>query len=379
MAFAFSTVPEIVSKPGIAGDLSIVLGGSKPQSILVVTDPKLLQSNIIAPLLTALEKSNQRTAIFSEVMADPPESVIEKGVKAAIKHSVDFVIGVGGGSSLDTAKLIALLAHSPQSMEQIYGVNQATGNRLPLVLIPTTAGTGSEVTPVAVVTSASQEKKGVVSNLLLADRALLDAKLTTALPAEITAATGIDAAVHAIEAYTSKLLKNPVSDALALKAISLLFHNLPLVLKNRGDLEARGAMLEGAMLAGMAFANAPVAAVHALAYPLGAHFHLPHGLCNALMLQPVLKFNLEAFPSLYDGLAREIGGSPPAESGAWFLQAMQTFCSHSTIPRKLREVGVAEDDLPGLAEDAMKIDRLLRNNPRTLEYPDALRLYQEAW
>lgn len=197
--------------------------------------------------------------------------------------AVDAVLGLGGGSALDTAKLVAYLLRSPAPLESLYGIGLARGPRLPLVPAPTTPGTGSEVTPIAIVTTAGDEKKGVVSRRLLPDVALLDPALTLGLPQAVTAATGIDAMVHAIEAFTSRPLKNPLSDVLAKQALALLAANLPRVLRDGQDKAARGAMLLGSCLAGMAFANAPVAAVHALAYPQGGRYHLPHGLSNALM------------------------------------------------------------------------------------------------
>jgi alcohol dehydrogenase class IV len=175
-----------------------------------------------------------------------------------------------------------------------------------LIQVPTTAGTGSEVTPIAIVTTPSQEKKGVVSPLLYPDLAILDAELTLGLPPDVTAMTGIDAMVHAIEAYTSKLKKNPLADSLAREALRLMYEHLPRVLADGHELESRSAMLVGSMMAGMAFANAPVAAVHALAYPLGGHFHVPHGLSNALVLAPVLEYNLPSAEALYAELAAVI-------------------------------------------------------------------------
>ena len=193
-------------------------------------------------------------------------------VAAARAQGIDGVVSIGGGSSLDTAKLIAVLAGSDQAIGDIYGIGLVKGERLPLVLAPTTAGTGSEVTPISIVTTGASEKKGVVAPQLLPDWAILDAELTVGLPAAVTAATGIDAMVHAIEAFTSKHKKNVVSDCLAREALRLLGGNIRKACVTPQDRDARSDMLLGSMLAGMAFANAPVAAVHALAYPLGRPF-----------------------------------------------------------------------------------------------------------
>ena len=223
---------------------------------------------------------------------------------------------------------------------------------------------------------------GVVSHQLYADYVLLDAALTLGLPAIHTAATGIDAMVHAIEAYTSRHRKNPLSDALAREALKLLTANLVTACRDGGDRSAREGMLLGAMLAGQAFSNAPVAAVHALAYPLGGHYHVPHGLSNALMLGPVLRFNARAAAPLYAELADVVGapggGGVEARARA-FVAAMEALMDESGAPRRLRDVGVTRDRLAGLASDAMKQTRLLVNNPVALEEADALNLYAEAF
>src|SRR5690606_8457932 len=256
-------------------------------------------------VLPGFEAEGLRVAVYDQVIADPPENIVMAAVEQAKASDADLVIGFGGGSSMDVAKLVALLAHPgcAQSLQDIYGVGNAKGQRLPLIQVPTTAGTGSEVTPIAIITTGETTKMGVVSPLLLPDLALLGADLTLGLPPAVAAATGIDAMVHAIEAYTSALKKNPMSDLLAREALRLLAANLPIVVEDGRNRAARQAMLLGACLAGQAFANAPVAAVHALAYPLGGNFHIPHGLSNALVLPQVLRFNVSAAASHYAELA----------------------------------------------------------------------------
>jgi alcohol dehydrogenase class IV len=255
---------------------------------------------------------------------------------------------------------------------------------LPLIQVPTTAGTGSEVTPIAIVTTGETTKMGVVSPLLLPDLALLDADLTLGLPAAVTAATGIDAMVHAIEAYTSALKKNPISDLLAREALRLLAANLDEVVRNGSNRQARQAMLLGACLAGQAFANAPVAAVHALAYPLGGHFHIPHGLSNALVLPQVLAFNAPAAAPLYAELAPLVVGDRLRAGSAalqteQLIEALAGFSQRSGLPTRLRDAGVSEAMLPTLAADAMLQQRLLVNNPREMNEQQALAIYQAAY
>ena len=323
------------------------------------------------------------TTVFSDVLADPPEVSVQAAVDAAHAAGVDGVIGFGGGSSLDTAKLVALLARTPQVLPEIYGIGLARGPRLPLIQVPTTAGTGSEVTPISILTTPSHEKKGVVSPLLYPDVALLDSRLTLGLPPAVTAMTGVDAMVHAIEAYTTRLKKNPLSDALAVKALQLLYANLPAAFSDGKDATVRENMLLGSLFAGMAFANAPVGAVHALAYPLGGHYHLPHGLSNSLVLGPVLEFNLPAAQTLYAELGRAIAPGTVSASdevaATIFVKAIRQLVATMPYAQTLHEAGVKEADLPMLATDAMNVQRLLVNNPRDVAYDDALAIYRAAF
>jgi alcohol dehydrogenase class IV len=297
-------------------------------------------------------------------------------------QNIDIVIGLGGGSSLDIAKLAAVIIGSDQPLAEMYGIGNVKGKRLPLALIPTTAGTGSEVTNISIITTGETTKMGVVSRQLYADFVLLDAELTVGLPQIHTAATGIDAMVHAIEAYTSKFKKNPLSDALAREALRLLGSNLLAACKDGTNREARENMLLGAMLAGQAFSNSPVAAVHALAYPLGGHYHLPHGLTNALMLGPVLRYNAKVAAPLYAELADVMGvdgtGDANTRSEA-FVNHMLALMDESGAPRRLRDVNVTDNSLSMLAKDAMKQSRLLVNNPVEVTEEDALALYREAY
>jgi alcohol dehydrogenase class IV len=252
------------------------------------------------------------------------------------------------------------------------------------MLVPTTAGTGSEVTPISIVTTGTNEKKGVVSPVILPDIALLDPDLTLGLPSLVTAATGIDAMVHAIEAYASKSVNNnPVSKILAREALRLMGANLLVAVRDGSNQEARGAMLLGAMLAGQAFANSPVAAVHALAYPLGGHYHIPHGLSNALVLPEVLRFNAPAAEHLYAEIAvdafPELAKIGTQARAAAFADRLHRLAEECGLPMRLRDNGVTRESLPMLAEDAMKQTRLLVNNPRPLNYDDALMIYEKAW
>jgi len=315
--FTFQTTPNVLFEAGSARKIAGLVSEFGARRVLFVTDKGVRGAGLTRAAEASLAEAAELT-VFEDVMADPPAQVVEAAVALAQEKQVEAVVSIGGGSALDTAKLVAYLARSDDRLDDIYGVGLAKGQRLPLLLAPTTAGTGSEVTPIAIVTTPTTEKKGVVSARLLPDWAILDPELTLGLPPPVTAATGIDAMVHAIEAYTSRHKKNPISDQLARQALALLSANIREACRNGSDREARGAMLLGSMLAGMAFANAPVAAVHALAYPIGAIFHVPHGLSNALVLMGVLRFNLPEAQGLYAELAPVLdsGNAKPARPRA---------------------------------------------------------------
>lgn len=381
--FSFETPPRIICEQGGAGRLGEISKGLGISRLFLVTDAGLVRAGLVEPALASLAAAGIEVTVFSDVLADPPEATVLASVDAAKRANIDGVVGFGGGSSMDTAKLVALLACTPQQLSDVYGIGLARGPRFPLIQVPTTAGTGSEATPISIVTTPSSEKKGVVSSHLYPDVALLDSRLTLGLPPAVTAMTGVDAMVHAIEAYTTRHKKNPLSDALAIKALQLLYHNLPAAVDDGTDPVVREAMLIGSLFAGMAFANAPVAAVHALAYPLGGHYHLPHGLTNSLVLCPVLEFNLPAAIAPYAELGRAIepalrdAGDEAAARA--FIDAMRRRVVAMPYAQTLREAGVAESDLEVLATDAMKVQRLLVNNPREVTHLDALAIYRAAF
>ncbi|MGE5451227.1 MAG: iron-containing alcohol dehydrogenase [Acidobacteriota bacterium] len=382
-SFVFETVPKIVCEQGGIQRLGELAHGLGIRRALIVTDAGLVRARVLDGALASLAAWQIEVHVFSDVQADPPESSVEAATRTAAAFEADGVLGIGGGSSMDTAKLVALLGRTRQKLSDIYGVGLAQGPRLPLIQVPTTAGTGSEVTPIAILTTPSHEKKGVVSSLLYPDIALLDSQLTVGLPPSVTAMTGVDAMVHAIEAFTTRHKKNPVSDALALQALQLLYTHLPAAVSDGRDATVREHMLQGSLLAGMAFANAPVGAVHALAYPLGGHCHLPHGLSNSLVLAPVLRFNLPMAQSLYAQLGRailpDLASASDTHAAHEFVEAIAQRVATMPYAQSLREAGVREADLPLLATDAMNVQRLLINNPRDVQYEDALAIYRAAY
>lgn len=381
--FEFQTVPHLISESGTASRCGDIIRKYYPEArhVLIVTDAGFLKTGLVQPAIDNIKSQQIRVSVFSDVIADPPEAIVVQAVANARELGIDLVVGLGGGSSMDVAKLIAVLAGSEQPLSTMYGIGNVKGERLPLMQIPTTAGTGSEVTPISIVTTGTTTKMGVVAPQLYADIAILDATLTIGLPAKVTAATGIDAMVHAIEAYTTRHKKNPISDMLARQALKLLWNNIDQACSNGSNLAARQAMLVGAMMAGQSFANAPCAAVHALAYPIGGIFHVPHGLSNSLVLPHVLRFNAPAAAELYAELAEiiapEANGSAEARSNA-LITAMEDLAQRTGIETRLTQVGVTESDLDRLAMDAMLQTRLLGNNPREVSLADARAIYAAA-
>lgn len=382
--FTFNTPATVICEPGAARRLGPVARDRIGRTVQVVSDAGLMAAGVAQPVIAGLEAAGVTVHLFAEVVADPPEAVVLEAAAQARAAGIEGVIGLGGGSSMDVAKLVALLLGGGERLDDIYGVGLSKGRRLPLMQIPTTAGTGSEATPVAIVTVGETVKKGVVAAQTLPDVAVLDAELTLGLPAPVTAATGVDAMVHAIEAYTSlSANNNPLSRVLAREALRLLGGNVETAVRDGRNLEARSAMLLGSMLAGMAFGNAPVAAVHALAYPIGGVFHQPHGVSIVLVLPHVMRFNAPDCGPAYGTLALDafpdMAGIDGTERAARFADRMAALAASLGLPTRLRDVGVAETDLPMMAREAMRQTRLLVNNPRAIDETAALRIYEAAW
>jgi alcohol dehydrogenase class IV len=379
-SFTFHPGPRLIAGAGRSDGVPDLL----PEGpCLFVTDEQLTALGLTDSCREALEASGRPVTVFDAVEADPSRGTLEAAVAAGRSASAQSVVGFGGGSPMDVAKLAAYLLGSGDDLDSIWGVGLAQGQHLPLALVPTTAGTGSEATPVAVITCEGGEKRGVNSPSLIADWAALDASLTLGMPRALTAATGIDAIVHSVEAFTSARLKNPISDMYAREALRLLSANLITACEQPTDITARSAMLLGAHLAGLAFSNAPVAGVHALAYPLGGIHHLPHGLSNALMLRVVLQHNAEAARELYADLAPILAPECEAQGSqarcATLIDRLDRMVADSGLSPRLRDHGVPADDIPMLAREAMKQQRLLVNNPCPIEEADARRLYEAAW
>jgi len=376
--FNFYSVPNIIFGSGKLDELANLCTKNKICNPLLVSDLGIKAQGYVNLVDSLLKKHNIELSIYDEVKADPPEKNIFDAVNIFKKNNCDAVIGLGGGSSMDVAKAVSYFAANEIDIKNCYGVGKLKSKRKTLIQIPTTAGTGSEVTNIAIFTLESEQKMGIVDPLLYSDFVILDANLTLNLPSNITAYSGIDAMVHAIEAYTTKIKKNPISDSLAKQALYLLGKNIKIVHKEPNNLKAREGMLLGSALAGMAFTNAPCAGVHALAYPVGALFKVPHGLSNSLVLPEVIKFNSSQADHLYIELADlcfpELKNKKVEIND--FISAIYKLIEDLKIPKKLSQVGISHNDIPKLAEDAMKQERLLINNPVKIEYENAIKIYE---
>ena len=385
--FTFNTTSGIRFGSGMSVSSSQEICKILGSNILFITDKDLMSLKLTEPTLNELKKFSSKVEIFEDVEADPSLKTLLNSIEIGKKMKATGVIGFGGGSSMDVAKLTSLILGSNENIEEAWGVSNAKGPRLPLVLVPTTAGTGSEVTPISIITVGEEEKKGVSSPIILPDVAILDPDLTLGLPAHTTAATGIDAMVHAIEGYASaNKNNNPISKMLSVEALKLLGGSIEKAVFDGSNLEARGNMLIGAMLAGKSFANSPVAAVHALAYPIGGTFHVSHGLSNSLVLPYVLRFNsadnkatkdyAELAPFVFPDINTNQGSQAVCSE---FIDRMESLSKKLGLPQKLREVNIPKEACEKMAKDAMKQTRLLVNNPREVTEKDALNIYESAW
>jgi len=350
---------------------------------LIVTDPGVYKAGLIEPIKERLSRAKLSIDVFSEAEPEPTFSRLNTAAEQFSKESYDLLVGVGGGSSIDTAKgLSIILAHGGRGQDYA-GIDKVPGPGVPVFALPTTAGTGSEVTPIAIFGDPEAGRKmGIVSPFLLSRLALVDPTLTYECPPMVSAASGIDALVHAIECFTSNKA-NSFSDALALKAMRLIVANLRTVVDNGSNKEARNHMSEGALLAGIAFANAGVAAVHALAYPLGSRFHVPHGVANGLLLPHVMECNLSANLPKYAVVAQmfgvktqELSSQEAAERG---VEKIKSLVADIGIPIHLRDLGVPREALEEMAISTMDVTRLLANNPKQLTLDDVRSIWKNAW
>ncbi|MGO9117812.1 MAG: iron-containing alcohol dehydrogenase [Desulfomonilaceae bacterium] len=378
----FQTAPRILMGPGSLNQIADEVKRLDGERVMIVTDHNLVKTGIVGRVEGLLNAAGISVKRFDDVEPDPPYQTAAQAAVRAKEMKADLVLAIGGGSALDIGKVAAILVTNLDEVNSYFGIDLVPKRGVPTIAVPTTAGTGSEVTPIAILSDHEDKlKKGIVSPHLFPSVAILDPELTLGLPAAVTAATGMDALIHAVEAYTSKNAYT-VSDALALEAMRLIIPNIRTAYANGSDLAARDSMLQGSMLAGMAFANAGVTAVHAFAYPIGAEFHIPHGVANSVMLVPVMEFNMMGNLSKFAHMAEVFGedgrGLNDRQAAMVFIEALQTLATDLKIPGHLREFGVKEEDIPALARGVMKVTRLLANNPRELKIEDAEEIYRRV-
>jgi alcohol dehydrogenase class IV len=372
--------PRIVFGNGCAPQCAEFLAQRGVKRALLVSSTPILPT--LSDVTAALKKSGVEIVHSPPVDSEPTRAMFEAAVQFARVEKIDGVLGIGGGSAIDVAKLVAALIHGKQSVNEVFGINLLRSRELPLVCLPTTAGTGAEVSPNAILLDESDElKKGVVSPHLVADAAFIDPLLTVSVPPAVTAATGLDALTHCIEAYANKFA-HPIVDTYALQGVKLISANLVLAVRDGKNLEARAALALGSLYGGLCLGPVNTAAVHALAYPLGGRFHIAHGVSNALLLPHVLRFNFSAAPERYAEIAAALGvqrkGSDlgTAELGVELLSQLSRDCG---VPQKLSELKIPRAVIPEMAKAAMQVQRLLKNNLRVVTEADAVKIYEASF
>jgi alcohol dehydrogenase class IV len=320
--------------------------------------------------------------IYDGVDKEPSITMFRAALNAGRAMRPDAVVGIGGGSALDVAKLVAALLDANQSVEEFFGIDLLAGRSTFLACLPTTAGTGSEVSPNAILLDESAKlKKGVVSPQLVPDATFVDPVLTLSMPPAVTAATGIDALTHCIEACTNRFA-HPVIDLYAFEGIRLIAGNLARAVAQADDMDARERVALGSLYGGTCLGPVNTAAVHALAYPLGGEFHVAHGLSNAVLLPHVMEFNLPADPESFAKVALALGAVPqgsPLETARRGVERIYEIARHCGVPMNLAELQVPRSAVPRMAEAAMQVQRLLKNNPRNLTAADAAGIYEKAF
>jgi alcohol dehydrogenase class IV len=381
--FSFTGAKKIVFGNGSFAGLAEHLAELKVSRPLVVLDGNLAGTGFGKKVSDIMEKAKIGFVLFDKVVPEPPIELADEGAKLALKKKCDGVVGIGGGSAMDLAKAIAVLAANKGKAEDYLGLNKVPGPGLPKIMVPTTAGTGSEVTFTAVfIRKKLKKKEGMNSPYLYPELALLDPELTISLPPHPTAATGIDALCHAIESYTS-INASPMSEMMSLEAIRLISDNLRTAVHDGTNLEAREAMLLGSLYAGLGLANAGVTAVHSLSYPLGGKYGVSHGLANTIMLPRVMAFNLpgaqEKFVDIAEIMGEIVDDLPIREAAYLAVEAVEALIEDCGIFTTLEELEIPEADFPEFAKVAMTVARPLANNPCKMTPEDMVEIYQECY
>ena len=382
MAYQFQTPTKIISGIGSTAEIIKELNDLHAKKVLLITDPGLVQAGVAQQVVEMLKQAAVEVEIFDAVEPDPSIQVATKAAEMAKNVKANVLIALGGGSAIDTAKSAALLVTNGGYLKDYAGVNKVVKPILPLIAVPTTAGTGSEVTIFAVMSDPDKQEKFTISSALIAPAvAVLDPLLTLKLPPSVTAFTGMDALTHAIEAFTSSIAQPP-TDALALSAIKLVLKHLPVAVGRGDNIKARDGMLQASLLAGIAFNNAFLGLAHAIASPLGGHFHVPHGLANAVMLPYVMEYNLPTAVRRYAEIGCALGlqavGDTPRAVAEKTVAAITQLARDINIPEKLSNIGAKEELLPLVARDALKSIQL-KFNVRNASEKEILVLLQKAY
>jgi len=383
MAQTFNTVRRIVSGFGSLENLGDEIKRLKGTKVFIVTDPGIKSAGLVDLLVGVLDRAKINYRFFTEVEPDPKIEVVSASLAAAKNFGPDLIIGLGGGSSLDISKVTSVMMTNAGPIGKYFGMELVPEPGIPLILVPTTAGTGSEMTSICVLSdTANKVKKGIVSEHMFARTALLDPQLTLGLPPHITATTGMDALVHAIESYTG-IRATLLTDTLNLQAICLIATNLRKAYAQGENREARENMLSASCLAGMAFSNTQNGLDHALALAIGGKFHLPHGLLTAFILPWVMEYNLLANPEKFIQIARAFGenvdGLPEILGARLSVQAIKSLLDDLGISYQLSNYGVPREEIPALAKATIGAARLIGNNPRKVLEKDVIKLLEENY
>lgn len=378
--YSILNVPRIVGGPDSITTLVDIVRDAGAKRALIVSDAGVARAGLVARPVALLEGAGVSVQVIADTPPEPEVADVERILCAAAPFKPDFVVGIGGGSAMDVAKLVAVMQTNTATLAELLAKKPIEQRGVPMAMVPTTAGTGSEVTPNSIVLVPEDELKvGIVHPRLVPDAVILDPKLTVTLPAAVTASTGMDALTHAIECYCSKK-GGPFSDLYGLEAIRLISRSLRRAYRDGGDLAARHDMLLAAMYGGACIATSSTTAVHALAYPLGGKYRMPHGLSNAILLPFVMEFNIEGseprFKAMAEAMGLPVAGLSDRAAGERFIAELHQLNADLDIVPSLRDKGITERDLDGLVAGAAKVTRLLDNNPRPMAHADMRAIYQ---
>lgn len=383
MSLSFSLVNRIIYGVGCAEDTGSEVERLQGSRVLVISDPGIESAGLLEPLKKILLRAELSFDVFAKVEPDPDREVVTRSVQAARDFQPDVIIGMGGGSSLDIAKVTSVMLTNEGPIDDYFGIERVPNPGVPLILIPTTAGTGSEVTSIGVVTDRQNNaKKGIVSRHMYARSVILDPKLTIGLPPRITAMTGMDALVHAIESYTG-VRATVFTDTLNLQAIRMIAANLRKAFANGDNIEARENMLYASCMTGMGFSNTQNGLAHAISHAIGGRFHLPHGLLAAVACPWVMEYNLMATPEKFKKISMSFGEDanslPELEAARQSVEAVKSLLNDLNISFKLSAYNIPSEEIPALAKATLKETRLISNNPRKVTETEVIRLLESAF